>query len=318
MNNEMAVIRKATRQGVKPLIGLYSESGCGKTYSSLLLARGFVGPAGKIVMVDTESGRGSLYADVLPGGYEVLELRQPFAPARYIEAVHAVEASGATICVVDSVSHEWEGQGGVLDMATANEEKSGKPGLHNWKSPKMEHAKFMLALLQSPLPIIVCCRAKYKTRQTKDERGKTAIVKDDYTTPIQADDFIFEMTAHCEILQKHNVIVTKCSHPTLRDCFPGDRTEPIGIAHGEALARWCEAAAPSKPAVAANDPKAKRAELWKLLATVRGEASTWTQAECWLLDRKIIANDQSIVKMNASELQGVINKADISLSEMVP
>jgi hypothetical protein len=89
-------IRPATRQGVKPLIGLYSESGCGKTYSSLLLARGLVGPTGKIVMIDTESGRGELYADVLPGGYEVLPLSAPFSPARY-QVMKAVEASGAQL-----------------------------------------------------------------------------------------------------------------------------------------------------------------------------------------------------------------------------
>ena len=88
-------IKAATRTGVKPLIGFYGESGTGKTYSALLLARGLVGTAGRIVMIDTESGRGSLYADVLPGGYDVLELRQPFSPAAYVEAINAVEQSGA-------------------------------------------------------------------------------------------------------------------------------------------------------------------------------------------------------------------------------
>src|SRR5690242_14701502 len=129
-------IKKSTRQGVKPLIGFFSESGCGKTYSSLLLARGLVGPHGQIVMIDTESGRGSLYSDVLPGGYDVLELREPFSPMRYIEAIQAVEKSGAAVGVLDSGSHEWEGLGGVLDMAGEREAKSGKAGLHNWREPK--------------------------------------------------------------------------------------------------------------------------------------------------------------------------------------
>ena len=309
-------IKKATRQGVKPLIGLYSESGCGKTYSSLLLARGFVGPSGKIVMIDTESGRGSLYADVLPGGYETLELRQPFSPSRYIEAVQAVEASGAAIAVVDSVSHEWEGQGGVLDMATDNETKSGKSGLHNWKQPKMEHAKFMLALLQSPLPIIVCCRAKYKTRQTK-ENGKTIIVKDEVTTPIQAEDFIFEMTCHMEILQKHDLIVTKCSHPTLRDCFPKDREGAISIAHGELLAKWCQAAGASSPKASASgdSQKGRVAELWKLLKPIRGDDKTWGSSEGWLASHKIISDKDDVRTMTVPQLQEVIDKAKIVINE---
>jgi hypothetical protein len=240
-------IKKATRVGVRPLIGFYSESGCGKTYSALLLARGFAGKDGKIVMIDSESGRGSLYADVLPGGYDTIDLSPPFSPARYIEAITAVEASKPAIGIIDSASHEWENSGGILDMAAQIEEKSGKPGLHCWRLPKMEHAKFMLRLLQSPIPWIVCLRAKYKSRQTKVD-GKTAIVKDEATSPIAAEDFIFELTAHMEILQSHNVIVTKCSHPELRKCFPENSKEPISIVHGELLAKWCSnpGAAPSQ------------------------------------------------------------------------
>lgn len=262
-------IKPATRQSIKPLIGFYSESGCGKTMSSLLLARGLVGPSGKIVLVDSESGRGSLYADVIPGGYDVLELREPFSPMRYISAIQSAEKSGAGIAVIDSVSHEWEGMGGVLDMAGENESRSGKAGLHNWKDPKMQHAKFMLRLLQSPLPIIVCIRAKYKTRQKK-ENGKTVILKDDFTTPIQADDFIFEMTAHGEILQDHSLRLTKCSHPELRKCFP--EGQPITISHGEALAKWC--AAPGHPALSSPAPKT---------AAIKPTATATEKTRVWMI-----------------------------------
>jgi hypothetical protein len=184
---------------------------------------------------------------VLPGGYDTIDLSPPFSPARYIEAITAVEASKPAIGIIDSASHEWENSGGILDMAAQIEEKSGKPGLHCWRLPKMEHAKFMLRLLQSPIPWIVCLRAKYKSRQTKVD-GKTAIVKDEATSPIAAEDFIFELTAHMEILQSHNVIVTKCSHPELRKCFPENSKEPISIVHGELLAKWCSnpGAAPSQ------------------------------------------------------------------------
>lgn len=257
-------IKPATRQGVKPLIGLYSESGCGKTFSSLLLARGFVGASGKIVMIDSESGRGSLYADVISGGYETLELTGPFMPVRYIAAIEAVEKSGASIGIIDSASHEWEGIGGVLDMAGTNEEKSGRAGLHNWKTPKMEHAKFMLRMLQSSIPWIICLRAKYKTRQTK-ENGKTVIVKDDVTTPIQAEDFIFEMTAHCEILQNHEIRLTKCSHPELRKCFPDKG--PIESRHGELLAGWCQASS-AAPKASPGPKSAPKTAIGEKQATV--------------------------------------------------
>jgi len=286
-------IKKATRVGVRPLIGLYSESGCGKTLTSLYLARGIVGPTGKIVMVDSESGRGSLYADVLEGGYDTLELVQPFSPASYIEAIDAVEASGADIGIIDSASHEWEGIGGVLDMAAEIEAKTQKPGLHCWRVPKMEHAKFMLRMLQSKIPWIVCLRAKYKSRQTKDGNGKTAIVKDEATSPIQADDFIFEMTAHAEILGNHTIILTKCSHPELRKCFPGDKTTPIAIEHGKMIAAWCHSPS-GAPKGTATEPKstgtiiALKTELWNLLKPVRGSKKNWDEANQFMWREEIL------------------------------
>ena len=81
--------RPAKRSEAKPLIGLYSESGCGKTLSALYLARGFAGPTGRIGMVETEAGRGEAYADTLPGSYDVLSLRDDFSPTNYGEAITA-------------------------------------------------------------------------------------------------------------------------------------------------------------------------------------------------------------------------------------
>jgi hypothetical protein len=303
-------IKRATRQGIKPLIGLYSESGCGKTYSSLLLARGLVGPAGKIVMIDTESGRGSLYADVLPGGYDVIELESPFSPERYIEALNCAAASGAGVVTVDSASHAWENIGGVLDMAAENEAKSGRAGLHNWKEPKLEHAKFLLAMLRFPLPLIVCLRAKYKTRQTK-ENGKTVIVKDNVTTPIQSEEFIFEMTAHAEILPDHSINLTKHSHPELKKCFPDKG--PITIQHGEMIAQWC--AAPKGPGTAtaqtgkpAESPtlKALKKQLWDLTQPWHGGLPEKLNQHLW--DEDLIDHSETSSTLTEAQLKTLVEK----------
>ena len=307
-------VKRATRQGVKPLIGLYSESGCGKTYSSLLLARGLVGPSGKLVMIDTESGRGSLYADVINGGYEIIDLHEPFSPGRYVEALQAAEHAGAQCVIIDSASHEWEGLGGVLDMAHAIEEKSGKPGLHCWKTPKLEHNKMMLALLQSPLPVIVNLRAHFKSRQGKNERtGKTEILKDEFTTPIQSEAFIYEMTVHGEIMQDHSFRLTKCSHPALRACFPAGK--PISIETGVAVAAWCNAVP-----VGAVDPKllALFGELRGALAVVIGKGKDANERlEGWLKDRSIIAESDTLkTALTVATLPGIIEKVKINLAEM--
>lgn len=254
--------RPAVREDTKPLIALYGQSGSGKTMSSLLLARGLVGPTGRIAMIDTEAGRGSLYADVIPGGYDVLQLEGPFTSERYIEAITSAEQSGVDCLVIDSTSHEWEGIGGVLDQAEAIADRTGKPGLHCWKKPKMGHQKLVLKLLGSPLPIILCLRAKFKSRQVK-HNGKTVIVKDDYPSPIQAEDFIYEMTAHAEIRHDHTINLTKCSHPELRGCFPDGKL--ITVATGEAIAEWAGGTSPPL-------------DVMKLLADARQAASKGREA----------------------------------------
>lgn len=303
-------IKKATRQGVKPLIVLYSESGCGKTFSALLLARGFVGPTGKMVMVDTESGRGSLYADVPEfGGYDVIELESPFTPARYIEAIDAVEQSGATIGIFDSGSHEWEGAGGVLDMSVECERRSGKQGLHNWREPKLEHAKFVQRLLRSKIPWIVCLRAKFKTRQGKDPNsGKTIIIKDDYTSPIQAEDFIFESTCHAEILPKHNINLTKHSHPELKKCFPTQEEGPLTIKHGQMIAAWCNGAA---KAAAGPQMSTLKKELWEVTKAKHGGDKAALQQ--WLVDECILDPDVQLDSLTELNLSSVIKKAKAKL-----
>lgn len=297
-------IKPASRVGIIPWIDLYSESGCGKTMSALLLARGIAGPDGKIVMGDSESGRGSLYADVIPGGYSVINFGEPFTPARYIEVARAIFESGAKVGIIDSLSHEWEGLGGVLDMAGDNEQQSGKPGLHNWKTPKMEHSKMVQFLLRSPIPLICCIRAKYKTRQVKDDKGKTVIVKDGVTSPIQAEDFIFEATAHAEILPDHSINLTKCSHPDLRKCFP--EKGPITIEHGKLIAQWCSNPGGPGTKLVEDPRKALLAELWKVSKPIRGDGRDWNGFEIWAVGNDVISDNETVLAMTVDRIREVI------------
>jgi hypothetical protein len=322
MNDEM-IIKKATRVGVRPLIGLYSESGCGKTYSALLLARGFVGKQGKVAIIDSESGRASLYADMIDGGFDTLELNEPFSPENYIKAIKAIEKAGYSIGIIDSATHEWSE---VLNMAAENEARSGKPGLHVWRLPKLSHAKFMVALLRSTIPWVVCVRSKCKSRQTKDEKGKTVIVRDEFTSPLQSEEFTFELTIHGEIMPDHSFRLTKSSHPELRKCFADGK--PITIATGEAVARWCncpeggvstpEQQKESPPAATSGGTRAKlKATLWDLTrkqhgvkkaddkdsATVKAGVDHLQQ---WLWDESILGEMEALETISDERLAEII------------
>src|SRR3954463_6237227 len=115
----MIKLRPAIASEARPLIGLYAQSGCGKTFSSLLLAKGFVGgDMSSVCMIETESGRGEAFArDPVVGGYNVISLRDDFGPKQFGAAIAEAERAGAEALIVDSCSHEWSGLGGVLAMA---------------------------------------------------------------------------------------------------------------------------------------------------------------------------------------------------------
>ncbi len=215
-------LRPASRSQAKPLIGLYAESGKGKTYSALLLARGFVGPEGRIAMIETESGRGEVYADdPAIGGYDVLSLRETFSPAEYGAAITAAEQAKVNALIIDSASHEWEGAGGVLAMAAANQ-AAGKKGPIVWQQPKMDHQRhFMLRLMQTPVDIvIVCMRAKYVMREVPDPRsGKKVWARDEHLSPKQSEDILFEMMVHGWIDDAHALHVTKLTRKDLAEIF---------------------------------------------------------------------------------------------------
>jgi hypothetical protein len=244
----------ASRGSAKPLIGIYAESGCGKTYSALLLARGFVGPKGRIGMIETESGRGEAYASPaeypeLAGpdplaNYAVLRLRDNFAPAEYGKALKAAEDATLDALIIDSGSHEWEGPGGVLAMAAKNQETLS--GVLVWQQPKIQHQReFMLRFMQTPIPLVILCmRAKYPMEQVeieKDGRKKKEWVRSKVLEPKQSEDILFEMFVHGWIDQEHKFHLTKSTSKTLTPVFA--EGQMITLETGRQLASWAKGGA---------------------------------------------------------------------------
>jgi hypothetical protein len=258
--------RPAIRTEAKPLIGLYSESGCGKTLSALLLAKGFAGDMSKVGMVETESGRGEVYAeDPVVGGYRVLSIRDDFSPRNYGDAITEAGHAGLSVLIIDSASHEWEGAGGVLSMAAQNQE-GGKKGPLVWQIPKLDHARhFMLKLLQTPVPlVIVCMRAKYPMKEIIKD-GKKEWTRSEILEPKQSDDILFEMMVHAWIDAEHKLHVTKFTESGLKGVFIDQ--QPISIETGKRLAEWAKGGAP-KPAV---DSAALLADLKKRVSACSSE-----------------------------------------------
>lgn len=206
------IIEKADRSKSKVCIALAGESGTGKTLSSIRLARGLVGENGKIGYIDTEQHRASLYAGYY-GGFDVINLEPPFSPDRYEEAVKTFKDAGYDCVVIDSMSHEWEGDGGVLDMADNQTYASGKPmvGLDKWCKPKIAHRKMMNFIMNSGMNVIFCYRVKYNMIEGVDDRGRKTLVKSDTPTLVREPNANYDITVDlCLNQQKIPQVAGKC------------------------------------------------------------------------------------------------------------
>lgn len=231
-------IKPAERSGSRVVIGISGQSGSGKTYSALKLARGMVDSPSEIGFLDTENGRGRLYSNILDGKFLHADLYAPFSPARYRQAIEEFQKAGVKVLVIDSGSHEWEGEGGCSDIAE-QPLLNGKK-MADWKRAKAEHKKFMSALLQSNMHIIVCLRARNKTDFSNPKDPMPLGLH-----PVCEKDFMFEMTVSMMMYDNGKVQdFTKLPEELRPIFFESGRDSQhhgyIGEAHGRGLIKWVD------------------------------------------------------------------------------
>ena len=191
-------IKKAQKRKVKLKIGMSGASGFGKTYSALLLAYGMVNDWSKIVVIDTENRSASLYSDL--GEYSTLELAAPFTPERYIEAIKECEKAGFEVIIVDSITHEWDGKGGCLEIV---ESLGGR--YQDWAKVTPRHNEFIQTILQINCHVITSVRRKQDYDMVKNDNGKFSVQKVGMKE-VTRDGFEYELTVNFEFLNdKHFV-----------------------------------------------------------------------------------------------------------------
>ena len=245
--------RPAIREQVGLLIGLIGPSGGGKTFSAMRLASGICGGE-KFAVIDTEARRSLHYADMFK--FDMGELHPPFRPEAYAEAIIAADKAGYKAIVVDSMSHEHAGEGGICDwqeeelqrMAGENWQKREACKMAAWIKPKMAHKKMVQRLLQIRAPLILCFRAEEKVKMEKDEKGKTIIVPAGWQ-PICEKNLPYEMTVSFLLTPDRpgypNPIKLQKQHQAL---FPLDK--PVDEVNGSLIAAWGSGKALSPPKAA--------------------------------------------------------------------
>lgn len=229
-------IKPAVRSGSRVVIGISGQSGSGKTLTALKIARGMVDSSDDIGFLDSENGRGRLYSGELDGLFKHADLYAPFSPARYRQAIEEFQAAGVKVLVIDSGSHEWEGEGGCTDIAE-QPLLQGK-SMADWKRAKSEHKKFMSALLQSNMHIIVCLRAREKTSFKNPKKPESLGLH-----AVCEKDFMFEMTVSMMMYDNGKVQEFTKLPEELRPIFFQSGRDSVhegylGEAHGKGLIQW--------------------------------------------------------------------------------
>ena len=196
--------RKAQRTKAKLRLAMTGPAGSGKTYSALLLAFGL---GGKIAMIDTENGSGDLYCNL--GDYDICSLSAPYDPRKYVQNIHEAEQAGYDILIIDSLSHAWSGEGGVLDLQSraAASSKSGN-SYTAWRQVTPLQNRLVDCILASPCHIIATMRSKTEYIQAENDRGRTEIKKVGLA-PVQREGMDYEFGTVFDISSNHTAAVSK-------------------------------------------------------------------------------------------------------------
>lgn len=279
---------KAMRKKAKLRLALTGPSGSGKTYSALLVAKGI---GGKIAFIDTEKGSASLYSDI--ADFDVLELDPPFSPERFIEAIKSAEDAGYETLILDSITHEWGGVGGCLELVdTIAKAKYRGNSWSAWSEINPRHRLFLDAILRSPMHIIATMRSKTETAQV-EENGRKKVAKLGMKSE-QRDGVEYEFTTVLDIAHEtHHAIASK----DRTKLFSNSDPMVISESTGKMLLEWLESGVnPSEEILAGFTAAISTADLEAL-------DRYWKSADRRLLGHPEHEKAKEVYELRKSELE---------------
>lgn len=314
--------RPGVRNKTSVLVGFAGASGSGKTLSALKLATGLAGPNGKIAFIDTERGRALHYAPP-PGvaadpskgtfAFQHCELNS-FSPDAYLEAIKAAdEQLKADVIIVDSFSHEWEGEGGVLEMQDDEFQRLGARDsvkMLSWVKPKRAHKRMVNRLVQCRAHLVIGLRAAEKVKLVKGAGGKQEVIPaaerpvKERWEPICEKNLPFELTASFVLTPTDpGIPVPVKLQDQHKPFFPLDRT--IEIECGEKLAAWARGgSAPGSAPASPGGSQLTRGEVRQLEQLIQRAAqeNRITPIEVELYERAIADKDAQKVRDGIRDL----------------
>ncbi len=207
---------KATKYASFLRLALVGSAGAGKTFTALTLASRIAEQEGKpVALLDTEHGSASKYADRFC--FDTQEL-DTFHPQRFIDAIHEAEAAGYGVLILDSLSHAWNGIGGLLDLVEqiARRKYNGN-SFSAWKEATPIHNALIEAIIAARLHLIATMRSKMDYVVEKDEKSGKTMPRKVGLAPIQREGMEYEFDVFAELDIDHTLLIQKSRCPMLSD-----------------------------------------------------------------------------------------------------
>ena len=187
-------------------LAIDGPAGSGKTYTALVAATAFAKAINKkIALIESEKDSAQLYAKIFTFDCCALD---SYDPQKYIDLIHAAEKYGYGVIIIDSLSHAWMGEGGVLDIADRAKAKNYGNSWSAWKDATPIQRKLIDTILNSSCHIIATIRTKTEWVVETNEKGKPAPRKVGLA-PVQRADIDYEFTIFAEMDHDHNFMVSK-------------------------------------------------------------------------------------------------------------
>ncbi|XOQ16675.1 MAG: AAA domain-containing protein [Shouchella clausii] len=277
-------VKKARREKQKLIAGLMGPSGSGKTLSALLMAYGMMREAypqaddneiwSKIGIADTEHKRSLLYFDYQfdedskIGEFYHINFEPPYTTERYQQAVMALKNEGVEVIIIDSLSHNWQGEGGIVEQHGSMSGNS----FQNWGKLAPETTKLVRILTRNDVHIIATLRTKQEYAMEQNAEGKMQPIKIG-TKPVQKDEMEYEFMLNFNVGMDHLAKASKDNTHLF-----GDEELKIGTDVGRKLYRWLELGvdvraeeAERRAKQAEADEKERQRLLAEILAAVDGD-----------------------------------------------
>lgn len=231
----MSLFKRAEKKQAKAKIALTGPSGSGKTMSALLLAKGI---GGRCAFIDTENHSASLYANKFDGwSFDILAIDPPYTARKYHDAISAAIKENYDVLIIDSMTHMWAGEGGLLQQKEALDSRGGN-SYTNWAQITKLHEAIKSDILHSPIHIIATMRSKQEYIMEQTDKGKMAPKKVGLA-PIQRDGLEYEFTIVFDIGMDHQFMVSK----DRTDLFDGVVSK-ITARTGEVIREWLDGGTP--------------------------------------------------------------------------